>query len=96
LGFEATLLLLLGFVLFCFVLFCCVFWRRGGALLLRISGGKSLEEEIMHTPCFFSGFEVFFKDLSFEGSVEGSGDDQILLLSLESKKKSCVFCLLDL
>jgi hypothetical protein len=79
--------------LFCFVLLCCVFWRRGGALLLHISGGKSLEEEeIMHTPCFFSGFEAFFKDLSFEGS----GDDQILLLSLESKKKSCVFCVLDL
>jgi hypothetical protein len=63
---------------------------------LHISGGKSLEEEIMYTPCFFSGFETFFKDLSFEGSVAGSGDDQILLLSLESKKKSFVFCLLDL
>jgi hypothetical protein len=50
----------------------------------------------MYTPCFFSGFEAFFKDLSFEGSVEGSGDDQILLLSLESKKNSCVFCVLDL
>jgi hypothetical protein len=74
-----------------------VFWRRGGALLLHISGGKTLEEEeIMHTPCFFFGFEAFFKDLSFEGSVEGSGDDQMLLLSLESKKTSCVFCLLDL
>jgi hypothetical protein len=44
----------------------------------------------MYTPCFFSGFEAFFKDLSFEGSVEGSGDDQILLLSSESKENSCL------
>jgi hypothetical protein len=95
LGFEATLLLLLGFVLFCFVVLCFL-EKSGSSLLLHISGGKSLEEEIMHTPCFFSGFEAFFKDLSFEGSVQGSGDDQMLFLSLESKKKSCVFCLLDL